>query len=106
MRRTLRYLNHLLLVFLPASLCAQVLFPGNSSERRSRSYDVHHYKIVVGFDEEEKRVDGITSITLSPLAASMDSLVLDAEEIGDTAQGQVAGSNAQIALRIPGDVQC
>ena len=60
---------------------AQVLFPGNSPERRSRTYDVIHYKIVVDFDEKAKRVDGTTSITFSPLVSNLDSAVFDAAEM-------------------------
>jgi aminopeptidase N len=69
----------LALAIVPAIMTAQVLFPGNSSERRSRTYDVLHYKLVVGFDEEARRVNGTTSITLTPLCDTLDSVELDAE---------------------------
>jgi aminopeptidase N len=62
------------------SLVAQVLFPGNA-DRRSRTYDVIHYKIAVGLDEVDKGVNGTTSITVTPLSDKLDSLVLDAAEM-------------------------
>lgn len=79
--RLLRFFSVVLLVFLPFTIYAQVLFPGNSLERRSRTYHVVHYKIVVGFDEAERQVDGTTSITFTPLTARLDSLVLDAAQM-------------------------
>ncbi|HCV43484.1 MAG TPA: hypothetical protein DGH68_08355, partial [Bacteroidetes bacterium] len=62
-------------------MVAQVLFPGNSPERRNRTYDVIHYKIVVDFDEVEKRVEGVTSVTFTPLSSRLDSIVLDAADM-------------------------
>jgi aminopeptidase N len=74
----IRTMSLILLAGVHTAMVAQVLFPGSSAERRSRTYDVIHYKIVVGFDERDRRVDGATSITFTPLAARLDSLVLDA----------------------------
>ncbi len=90
---------HVLLVC--ASGSAQVLFPGNSIERRSRAYDVIHYTIVVGFDEAEKRVDGTTSITLAPLTARLDSLELDAEDMDITSVSLARGTALRFANRAP-----
>ncbi len=81
MDRLIRCIGFALLLFLTFNVSAQVLFPGNSLERRSRTYHVVHYKIVVGFDEVEKQVDGTTSITFTPLTARLDSLVLDAGDM-------------------------
>ncbi|MBM2839634.1 MAG: Peptidase protein, partial [Bacteroidetes bacterium] len=96
-----RCIIHALLLFLPVSLYAQVLFPGNSVERRSRTYDVHHYKIVVAFDELERKVEGTTSIMLSPLTASMDSLALDAEAMDIISVSLSPGKALRFANRSP-----
>ena len=50
----------------------------DSLARRSRSYDVVHYKLALAFREEERRVVGTTWITLTPLRSRLDSIVLDA----------------------------
>ena len=57
---------------------AQAPFPSEALPRRSRSYDVLHYKIVVNFQEEQKKVIGTTSVTFVPLVDHLDSMVLDA----------------------------
>ena len=64
---------------------SQALFPGDPLARRSRTYDVIHYRIVVSFDEAQKKVLGSTSITLTPLKHNLDSIVLDAVDMNVTA---------------------
>ena len=88
-------------ILFPLSLSAQVLFPGNSLERRSRTYHVIHYKIVVAFDEREKKVEGTTSITFTPLADHLDSLLLDAEEMEITSVSLANGHSLRFANRSP-----
>jgi aminopeptidase N len=70
-----------LLAVAHTAAVAQVLFPGNAAERRSRTYDVIHYRIVVELDEVDKGVNGTTSITVTPLSVKLDSLVFDAAEM-------------------------
>jgi aminopeptidase N len=65
------------------------LFVPDSSARRSREFDVVHYRITVAFDEEEGRVRGTTIVRLTPLLDRLDSVVLDA---ADMAVAAVTGS--------------
>src|SRR5512141_279560 len=60
------------------STTAQGIFPDSAIVRRSRDYDVLHYRIEVGFNEAERRVLGTTRIRLCPLMAGLDSIVVDA----------------------------
>ena len=60
---------------------AQYPFDIDTTTRRSRTYDVIHYKIVVDLRENEKKVVGTTSITLTPLVDRLDSVVLDAVDM-------------------------
>ena len=79
---------------------AQVLFPGNSLERPSRSFHVIHYKLDVGFDEARKQVSGTASISLSPLALPLDSLTLDAADM-DVRSVTVPSGPLRFANRSP-----
>ena len=81
----------LLLLCLPSLVAAQVLFPGNSIERRSRTYHVVHYKLAVDFDEVDKSVSGTASLSLCPLAARLDSLTLDAADMDIRSVGLTSG---------------
>jgi aminopeptidase N len=81
-------------------MVAQVLFPGNSLERRSRTYDVIHYRIIVDLDESEKKVEGVTSMTFTPLSSRLDSLVLDAAEM-DIRSVSLAAGPLRFANRSP-----
>jgi len=79
---------------------AQVLFPGQSGERPSRSFHVIHYKLVLGFDENHKRVSGRASLTLTPLRAQIDSLALDAAGM-DIRSVSLATGRLRFANRSP-----
>ena len=46
---------------------------------RSRSFDVLHYRIDLNLDWEQKRLNGATTITLTPFDDGLDTCVLDAE---------------------------
>ena len=48
---------------------------------RARAYDVLHYKVDIRLDEAKKSVSGTTSITLTSLGTSLDSIILDAERL-------------------------
>lgn len=89
------------LLSLSQSLFTQVLFPGNALERRSRTYHVVHYKLVVSFDEREKKVEGTTSITFTPLTERLDSLLLDAEQMEITSVSLSNGRPLRFSNRSP-----
>jgi aminopeptidase N len=76
------------LLTLPSLLFAQALYHGGESQR-NRTYDVHHYRVQVAFEEQERRVIGTTLITFSPLVARLDSVVFDA--VGMSIGGITAG---------------
>lgn len=48
---------------------------------RERVYDVLHYKLDLRLDETKKSVAGTASITLTSLGTSLDSIILDAEQL-------------------------
>ena len=62
-------------------LQAQSVFSPHEGERRSRTYDVVHYRLELGFDLAAGEVRGTTGITLTPLSWPLDSLVLDAVDM-------------------------
>lgn len=66
----------LLLVSPPAGLSQ--LFPETGDVRAPRSFDVVHYKLVLAFDEAQKRVSGTAHISFAPLHGSIDSITLNA----------------------------
>ena len=82
-------------LFLAAAIHAQTLFDDNAPHRRQRTYDVIHYKLILGFDEGKKQVTGTTQITLSPLASALDTVILDAVGLDvaaiSSSRGAVAG---------------
>ncbi len=49
--------------------------------RRERTYDVIHYKLNLELDEAKKSVAGTATITFTPLGTSLDSIILDAEQL-------------------------
>jgi len=67
----------LLIIVLSTPVRAQVLFDNAESLRPPRTADILHYALDLRFDEPRKSVDGISRITLTPLAAPVDSIVLD-----------------------------
>ncbi|MBL7994361.1 M1 family metallopeptidase [bacterium] len=73
------------LIFFCLPLLAQIeqksLPNWKLQERRSRSYDVHHIKLTVNVDVEQKLLDGIAEITLKPLNGNFSTVVLDAKEL-------------------------
>jgi len=71
-----------LMCWEPRELPGQSLFPLDTLTRRSRLYDVLHYKLEVAFDEDHRKVIGTTSITVTPLRPRLDSMVLDAVNLG------------------------
>ena len=81
--------------------CAQELFHDGGSTRRSRTYHVVHYKLVVSFDEHEKKVFGTTSIRCTPLLENIDSLVLDAETLDVSAVSLSTGLRLGYSNRSP-----
>ncbi|HET6272812.1 MAG TPA: M1 family aminopeptidase [Bacteroidota bacterium] len=60
---------------------AQYAFDVDTTVRRSRTYDVIHYKIVVDLNDTRKRVSGTTLVKLTPLTERLDSVVLDAVDM-------------------------
>jgi aminopeptidase N len=56
-------------------------FSGHEEARRSRTYDVLHYRLELGFDFQASAVHGSVGITWTPLDRPLDSLVLDAVEM-------------------------
>lgn len=50
-------------------------------ERRSRTYDIQHIKLVVDLKIEQKLMSGIAEIKLKPLNGNFSSVVLDAKEL-------------------------
>lgn len=70
-----------LCAFAPGTMPAQPLFGPDSTARRSRSFDVLHYALVVSFDEAAETVTGSATIRLTPLAVRLDSVVLDAVDM-------------------------
>ena len=95
-----RYARYVLLACAAPMAAAQVLFPGNSLERPSRSFHVIHYKLVIGFDEAQKQVSGTASISLSPLSLPLDSLTLDAADM-DVRSVTVPSGPLRFANRSP-----
>lgn len=67
-----------LVVLLLGRANADGLFGTESRVRPSRTYDVLHYKLELQLNEQEKKVIGRTTITLTPLKSSLDSVVLHA----------------------------
>lgn len=86
---------------IPIALQGQVLFPGNTADRRSRTFDVVHYKLVLDLDETRKQVSGTTSITFTPLDSRLDSIVLDAEAMNIKAVSFARGAVCRFANRSP-----
>ena len=54
------------------------LFGTDSTVRRSRDFNVVHYRLELSFDEKGKKVEGAITVTLTPLSGPLDSVVLDA----------------------------
>jgi aminopeptidase N len=63
------------------TLHAQSVFASLDRGRRSRSFDVLHYRIEVAFEEDQRKVIGTTMLRVHPLADGIDSVVLDAAEL-------------------------
>ena len=91
----------LLLMILPAVARPQALFHDENNARRSRSYDVLHYKLVVSFDESLKKVVGTTSVNCTPLTENLDSLVLDAVAMNVISVSLAAGGQLRFDNRSP-----
>lgn len=70
-------------------------------ERPSRDYDVHHYKLVLAFDDSARSVSGTAFITLSPLAAQLDSLAFDAVDLSVASVRSTSGKSLPFASRSP-----
>ncbi len=70
-----------IIFFAVLSVSAQISVPISEStgEARNKTYDVLHYKIVVSFDELNKKVTGTTSITFIPYGLSLSTAEFDAE---------------------------
>jgi aminopeptidase N len=66
------------LLCVPLYAGSQSLFGPDSSARRSPRFHALHYRLEVSLDHRGKKVTGNVSIRLTPLAAEIDSLVLDA----------------------------
>lgn len=75
--RPLRWILAAILCF-PLTAGSQSLFGPDSSAPRNRQFHALHYRLDVSFNHREKKVSGIASIRLTPLAPSIDSLLLDA----------------------------
>lgn len=71
----------LTLLLSSSSFAQQGLFGSAATDRPTRTYDVHHYKLELKFDDAQKRVIGTTTITFSPLETQLDSITLHAVEI-------------------------
>jgi aminopeptidase N len=83
----------LIALLLVAPAAQGGLFAPDSSARRSREFDVLHYRITVAFDEEARRVRGTTVIRLTPLLDRLDSVALDA---ADMAVAAVTGPGGRL----------
>lgn len=68
-------------LLLTGNAAGQYIFDVDTTVRRSRTYDVVHYKIAVDLNDARKRVSGTTSVTLTPLVDRLDSVVLDAVDM-------------------------
>jgi aminopeptidase N len=88
-------------MILPAMAHPQALFPGEGNARRSRTYDVLHYKLIVSFDESLKKVIGTTFVNCTPLAENLDSLVLDAVAMNVTSVSLSVGRPLRFDNRSP-----
>ncbi len=74
--------KHFVLIFaLTLEAQAGSLFGSDTLSRPSRTVDILHYKIELRFEEEKKKVLGITTISFVPLLSKLDSFQLDAVEM-------------------------
>ncbi len=81
MIRLTRQIVILMLAWSPLAFAAQGVFNSVDSGRRSRTYDVLHYRIAVRLDETRREVAGTTTIRFRPLADGIDSVVFDAADM-------------------------
>jgi aminopeptidase N len=87
------------------SAAAQGIFPDSDMVRRSRDYDVLHYRIEVGFNEAERRVFGTTRIRLCPLVNGLDNIEVDAAAFSidsvlvDGRRASVAYDSSRLVVR-------
>lgn len=90
------------LIFFSLPLIAQIeqksLPDWKLQERRSRSYDVHHIKLTVNVDIEQKLLDGIAEIRLKPLNGNFSTVILDAKEL-DIRSVSLAGDVTSTLLK-------
>lgn len=91
----------LLLMACCAHLTAQVHTAGSKSWPRSRPYDVVHYKLVLGFEEEKRKVIGRTSISVTPLSEHLDSIDLDAVSLNVKSVALPSGVSLKFVNRSP-----
>jgi aminopeptidase N len=78
----MKVFRSLLTLFLSAtSFGQQGLFGSAATDRPTRTYDVHHYKLELRFNEAQKNVIGTTTITFSPLDTRLDSIMLHAVDM-------------------------
>jgi aminopeptidase N len=82
---------------VPGGSAAQVLFAPDTSQRRSREFDVVHYALTLSFDEAAGRVRGTTAIRLTPFLGRLDSVVLDAVDL--SVSGVKRGDESPLVFR-------
>ncbi len=83
----------LLTVFPLLALGQEGLFGTMPADRPTRTYDVHHYKIEVRFEEEKKKVIGRTTMTFSPLEPKLDSVLFHAVDMNVSMVSNAAGKH-------------
>ncbi|MBM2846920.1 MAG: Peptidase rane alanine aminopeptidase [Bacteroidetes bacterium] len=88
-------------LLLTGNAAGQYIFDVDTTVRRSRTYDVVHYKIAVDLNDARKRVSGTTSVTLTPLVDRLDSVVLDAVDMEVRRVVQEPQLTRQFANRSP-----
>ena len=87
--------------FLARPASAQTLFAPDSSARRSREFHALHYRLELSFDHRAKKVSGNVSIRLTPLSATLDSLLLDAAGLEIHGVRLAAGRTLEFRERSP-----
>lgn len=86
-----------LIVLHAPSFAQQGLFGSAATDRPTRTFDVHHYKLELKFDEASKKVFGTTTITFSPLETTLDSITLHAVEMNISSVSLRPGSALRYA---------
>lgn len=96
-------LLHVVLLLLTCCIMATAQFQraADNYERPSRPYDVIHYKLVVGFDEDRRKVMGTSTITVTSLTERLDSIELDAVNFSVKSVSLPSGESLAFANRSP-----